>query len=77
LNEWVQLATAALTLANTLILVWNHRRMRRVSQKVNGMYLQTLADAELRGRLQGAAAAEVAPAAIAAKISQPRTDPQA
>lgn len=50
--SWAPAITALLTLVNTAILVLQHRRLGGVKEKVNGMYLQTLADAEMRGRGQ-------------------------
>lgn len=42
--------TAALTLANTLLLFLMNRQSRQIRRHVNGMQLQLLAEAERRGR---------------------------
>lgn len=73
IEPYLPALTALFTLLNTLVLVWNHRKVRHLSEKVNGMYLQTLADAESRGRQLGKLAATVAPGAAAARTVPPGT----
>lgn len=51
----IALLTAAFTLANTIILAWQGRRIHQVSKATNGMQLQLLAEAEARGRRSGRA----------------------
>lgn len=52
LEPYVPLLTALFTFANTALLVWNQVRLQHLKKRVNGMYLQSLADAEERGRGQ-------------------------
>lgn len=54
LEPYVPLLTALFTFANTALLVWSQLRLEHLKNRVNGMYLQTLADAEHRGRVQAA-----------------------
>jgi len=54
LEVWAPAVTAALTLLNTIVLVVVNRRTSKTHQKVNGMQLQLLAEAEARGRRQAA-----------------------
>jgi hypothetical protein len=64
-GQWAPVVTAALTLINTVILVWNQQKVRQIRDHVDGMHLQLLAEAERRGRrsaLRGAARAEGRPA---------------
>jgi hypothetical protein len=51
-EPYLPAVTALLTLLNTCLVFWNGRRMHQMHRRVNGMYLQTLADAEARGREQ-------------------------
>lgn len=48
--EVVALVTAALTLANTVLLFFINRKSTAIKKHVNGMQLQLLAEAERRGR---------------------------
>lgn len=50
IEPWLPAITAALTLANTIVLVWSARTTRSIKRHVNGMQLQMLAEAERRGR---------------------------
>jgi hypothetical protein len=59
LAPYVPAITAFFTLANTIILVWNHRKVSGVKQQVNGMKWQLLADAENRGRQQALSDAQI------------------
>jgi len=52
LEPYVPVIAAAFTLANTVLLVWNQIRVEHLRKRVNGMYLQSLASAEDRGRAQ-------------------------
>jgi hypothetical protein len=52
LEPWIPAITAALTLVNTVILVWNQRHFAQLRENVNGMKYQLLAEAEQRGRRQ-------------------------
>lgn len=48
-EPYVPFLTALATLLNTCLLIWNGRRVHRLGRRVNGMYLQTLHEAEMRG----------------------------
>jgi hypothetical protein len=50
-SVWAPVLTALFTLANTALLVFSARHTREIHRKVNGLYMQTLADAEERGRV--------------------------
>jgi hypothetical protein len=50
MEAWLPAVTAGLTLANTIVLFFLNRRARRTAKKMNGMYLQTIQEAENRGR---------------------------
>jgi hypothetical protein len=52
MEPYLPALTALLTLLNTCLVFWNGRRMHQMHRKVNGMYLQSLAAAEERGRAQ-------------------------
>ena len=75
IEPYLPVLTALFTLVNTLVLAWNHRQVRSLRAKVNGMYMQTLADAEQRGRLDAetrGAAAIVEPGARSARARSER-----
>lgn len=46
----IPMVTAALTLANTVLLFMGNRRSAKIHREMNGMKLQLLAEAEQRGR---------------------------
>lgn len=66
LEPYLPFLTALVTLINTYMLVHNSRRLGQMKERVNGMYLQSLAEAERRGRRQQARALGVAPDGIVA-----------
>lgn len=49
-DGWVQLATAAFTLANTVVLLFINRRSIDTHRRVNGLLIQQTDEAEARGR---------------------------
>lgn len=49
-EPYIPLATALLTLLNTVLMILNRRKLHRVEKRTNGMQLQLLAEAERRGR---------------------------
>lgn len=50
LEPYIPLVTAALTLANTVVLFMINRRTSRTHERVNGLLLQHTVEAEQRGR---------------------------
>jgi hypothetical protein len=77
IEPYLPAITALFTLINTLVLAWNHRQVRKLRSKVNGMYLQTLADAEQRGRENAMLREAVRPVEPAARSAQSHTERQA
>jgi hypothetical protein len=74
IEPYLPAITALFTLINTLVLAWNHRQVRKLRSKVNGMYLQTLADAEQRGRENAMLREAVRPVEPAATSVQSHTE---
>jgi hypothetical protein len=76
IEPYLPAITALFTLVNTLVLAWNHRQVRKLRSRVNGMYLQTLADAEFRGRAQAKGRPEVLLDVPDATSARARNEPQ-
>lgn len=49
-EQLLPVITAALTLANTIVLFFVNRRTRSTHERVNGLVLQQMYEAEARGR---------------------------
>lgn len=74
LEPYVPAITAALTLINTIVLVWNQRHFATMKHRFNSLISHTLADAERRGRASAARQLGADPAEVDATFSRRGSD---
>jgi hypothetical protein len=79
---WAPVVTAALTLANTIVLWWMRREVHHTRRQVNGLLLQQVYEAEQRGRrlerarLRAGRPLSDDPDALGAMSARVRTEPR-